>query len=99
VPAIWVVLNNGGLQMVEAGMSANGPFGSEARFLRCDFTKLAEAWGATGIAVGEESEVNGALTSALAAGGPCIIDVQVDPKEIAPFGERLETLSRQQRGA
>ena len=97
VPAIWVVLNNAGLQMVEAGMTANGPFGSEARFLRCDFTKLAGAWGATGIAVSEESEVDGALASALDAGGPCIVDVQVDPKEIAPFGERLETLSRQQR--
>ncbi|HEU4867859.1 MAG TPA: thiamine pyrophosphate-binding protein [Actinomycetota bacterium] len=99
VPAIWVVLNNGGLQMVEAGMSANGPFGSEARFLRCDFTKLAEAWGATGIAVAEECEADGALTAALASGGPCIVDVQVDLRERAPIGERLETLARQQIGA
>ena len=99
VPAIWVVLNNAGLQMVEAGMRANGPFGSEARFLRCDFTKLAEAWGATGIAATEESEVDDALTTALDAGGPAVVDIQVDSNEIAPFGERLETLSRQQKGA
>jgi acetolactate synthase-1/2/3 large subunit len=99
VPAIWVVLNNAGLQMVEAGMRANGPFGSQARFLRCDFAQFAGALGAAGIVVAEESEVDDALTSALGAGGPCIVDVQVDPREIAPFGARLETLSRQQRGA
>lgn len=98
VPAIWVVLNNAGLQMVEAGMSANGPFGSEARFLRCDFTKLAAGWGALGIAVSRESEVDGALEAALQAGRPCVVDVQVDPREIAPFGERLKTLSKQQGG-
>ncbi len=99
VPAIWVVLNDARLRIVEAGMSANGPFGPEARFTRCDFTKLAEAWGAKGISVAEESEMDAALTSALDAGGPCIVDVQIDTNEVAPFGERLETLSKQQKGA
>lgn len=99
VTAIWAVLNNARMQMVETGMKANGPFGAEARFLRCDFAKFARALGATGIVVAEESEVEDALTSALRAAGPCIVDVQVDPSEIAPFGARLETLSKQQKGA
>jgi acetolactate synthase-1/2/3 large subunit len=99
VPAIWIVLNNARLQMVETGMSANGSFGSEARFVRCDFKTLAEGWGATGIAVSNETEVEVALNLALDAGGPCVVDVQVDPEEIAPFGERLATLGRQQEGA
>lgn len=98
VPALWVVLNNAKLQMVEAGMAANGPFGSEARFTRCNFALFAEAMGAKGIEVEDEFAVEDALTAALGSGGPCVVDVQVDPNEVAPFGARLETLSRQQKG-
>lgn len=99
VPAVWIVLNNARLHMVEAGMRANGPFGSQARFLKCNFTKFAEALGARGISVADETEMDEALESALLAGGACVLDVQVDTNEVAPFGERLRTLSRQQKGA
>lgn len=96
-PAIWVVLNDARYTMVEAGMAATAPFGSQARFGRCDFVSLARGWGAESLSVETESELDRALTFALSSGGPFVVDVRVDPTHIAPFGARLATLARQQR--
>lgn len=95
-PAIWVVMNDAKYAMVEAGMAATAPFGSEARFARCDFERLATGWGAGGISVEEEADLDAALRIAVECGGPFVVDVRVDTTQLAPFGARLETLAKQQ---
>ncbi|GAB3416269.1 acetolactate synthase large subunit [Haloparvum alkalitolerans] len=46
-----------------------------------EFDKLAEAFGAKGIAVGDYDEVADAVTEALEYDGPAVIDFHVDPQE------------------
>ena len=43
-----------------------------------DFVKVAEALGAKGIRVTKKEEVEPAIREAMEAGGPVIIDVQID---------------------
>jgi acetolactate synthase-1/2/3 large subunit len=46
-----------------------------------DWVKLADAFGATGMRVDEQSEVEGAMRDALAAEGPVLLDVRVTAEE------------------
>jgi acetolactate synthase-1/2/3 large subunit len=46
-----------------------------------DWSKLAEAFGATGMRVEDQGEVEGAMRDALSAEGPVLLDVAVSPKE------------------
>jgi acetolactate synthase-1/2/3 large subunit len=46
-----------------------------------DWSKLAEAFGATGMRVDDQAEVEGAMRDALAAEGPVLLDVAVSQKE------------------
>jgi acetolactate synthase I/II/III large subunit len=46
-----------------------------------DWVKLAEAFGAKGTLVTEQSEVEGAMRDALATEGPVLLDVRVSPEE------------------
>jgi acetolactate synthase-1/2/3 large subunit len=46
-----------------------------------DWVKLADAFGATGMKVEEQGEVEGAMRDALAAEGPVLLDVRVTPEE------------------
>jgi acetolactate synthase I/II/III large subunit len=50
-----------------------------------DFAKLAEAFGATGIRVEREAELEPALDWALAVPGPALIDVQTSLEHISAF--------------
>lgn len=93
VPAVWVVLNDARYQMCEKGMGF-GPAEHHARIPRADFAGIARALGAGAVAVAEEAELEPALAGALAAGGPFLVDVDVDPAATAPFDSRLRTLAR-----
>jgi acetolactate synthase-1/2/3 large subunit len=46
-----------------------------------DWSKLAEAFGATGMRVDDKDEVEGAMRDALAVDGPVLLDVHVSKKE------------------
>ena len=46
-----------------------------------NWTKLAEAFGATGIMVDDKSELEGAMRDAMATEGPVLVDVRVAPEE------------------
>ena len=51
-----------------------------------DFTAIAEAMGGNGIKVTEPGELREAYASALASGRPTVVEVVVDPEELAePF--------------
>jgi acetolactate synthase I/II/III large subunit len=91
VPAIWVVLNNSRYQMCEMGMRF-GPTELHARFRECDFARIARGMGARATSVKCESDLEPALRRALAAGGPFLVDVQVDPDVPPPFESRFKSL-------
>jgi acetolactate synthase-1/2/3 large subunit len=62
-----------------------------------DFAKLAEAFGATGIRVEREAEIERALDWALAVPGPALIDVQTSLEHISAF-TTLGALAGARRG-
>lgn len=93
--AVWVVLNDARYGMVEQGMRALGYQPVEAEFPEVDFVAVARAMGADGIAVREEREVGAALEQALAANGPTVVDVSIDPNEPSPVLTRVKSLIRQ----
>ena len=92
--SVWVVLNDSRLGLVDDGMQGLGYAGG-LDFPRVDFVRVAEAMGARGIRVSHAAELDAALDHALAAGGPFVVDVLIDPSEPAPFGARNRSISQQ----
>lgn len=93
--AIWVVLNDAGYGMCRDGHQALGLTGEAVDIPRVDFAGLARAMGADGIVVHAEEEIDRALELALAADGPFVVDVRIDPDEASPLLKRFESLIRQ----
>lgn len=91
-PAVWVVLNDGLYGMVHAGMSAQGFTPVETLLPQTDFSLIARGMGADAEVVREETELDAALERALAAHGPYVLDVRVDPSEPGPWLKRIQTL-------
>jgi len=67
----------------------------ETDFPRADFVAIARAMGADGIRVDREQDVAAALQLGLHSLGPFVIDVIIDPSEIAPTGARNKSLNNQ----
>ncbi len=93
--AVWVILNDACYLMCDQGMRAAGmvPFGTALP--RTDFVALARALGADGILVERESDVRGAIRHAMQVRGPFVVDVHIDPREVAPSGKRNRSLMQQ----
>ena len=93
VPALWIVLNDGRYNMCYQGMAALGMSGvADALFPPVDFAKHAHAMGAGGSRVEREDALEAALEAALAAQGPYVLDVLIDPDQVAPTRGRNEGL-------
>ncbi len=93
VPALWIVLNDGRYNMCFQGMAALGMAGqADACFPPTDFAMLARSMGAGGMRVQREDDLEQALAQALAAEGPFILDVIIDPDQQAPTRGRNEGL-------
>ena len=98
--AIWVVLNDGGYGMCDAGQSWMGLTSSGLDFPRVDAAQIATASGAVGIVVGDEKGLVPALEAALAHPGPTVIDVRVRQRETpTPLRRRFEALRNQNGGS
>jgi acetolactate synthase-1/2/3 large subunit len=84
--AVWIVLNDARYGMVAQGMEALGwtPFGTD--FPRANFAMVARGLGADGVRVESEGDVEPALRAAMAARGPFVVDVVIDPSEPVPSG-------------
>lgn len=93
-PATWIVLNDARYNMCAQGMAALG-LRADASFPQADFSMLARAMGATGAVVTAETDLDAALAGALAANGPSVLDVRVDPAAIAPAMGRNRGLRAQ----
>jgi acetolactate synthase-1/2/3 large subunit len=93
--AVWVVLNDGLYAMCDQGMRQMGwePFGTAIP--GTDFVGIARATGADGVRVEREADLGAALSAAMNAQGPFIVDVRIDPEEKAPTGRRNRNLMQQ----
>ena len=93
VPAVWIVLNDARYNMCEQGMGMLG-LSADATFPEIDFAMLARSLGADGVRVEREAELVPALRRAMAASGPFVVDVLIDPNRQAPSQGRNRGLSR-----
>lgn len=93
LPIVWIVSNDGGYTMCKQGMAAQGLRGKDLSLPPTDFALFAKSLGALALRVRDESKIVAALQWALAAQGPVVLDVLVDPNEIAPIGRRIQALT------
>jgi acetolactate synthase-1/2/3 large subunit len=94
LPAVWIVLNDARYNMCEQGMATLG-LSADAKFPEVDFAMLARALGAMGARVEREAELVPALTRAMAAPGPFVLDIRIDPTRRAPSQGRNRGLRAQ----
>lgn len=81
LPIVWLVFNNGVLAAIREGQKADfagRTIGTEFQ-VSTDFAMLARALGAEGLRVNRHSEFDGAFEHALRLGGPCVLDLAIDP--------------------
>ncbi|MEH2353620.1 ScyA-related TPP-binding enzyme [Nostoc sp.] len=95
VPTVWIVLNDGRYNICEQGMGYLGFKYADATIPQVDFVKIAEGMGAEGVRVKQETEVQAALEEAIAATAPFVVDVVIDPTQIAPTQTRNQSLFSQ----
>jgi len=90
--AVWVVLNDARMGIVEKGMQGLGLQPFQTDLPPTDFAAMARAMGAVGERVLHADDLPAALDRALAAPGPYVLDVVIDPDEPSPFARRVSTL-------
>ncbi|WP_375501460.1 ScyA-related TPP-binding enzyme [uncultured Nostoc sp.] len=95
VPTVWIILNDGRYNICEQGMGYLGFKYADATIPQVDFVKIAEGMGAEGVRVKQETEVQAALEKAIAATTPFVVDVLIDPTQIAPTQTRNQSLISQ----
>ena len=94
IPVKVFLMNNGYFGMVRQWQELfwDKRYSSVAMGASPDWVKLADAFGATGMRVEDQGEVEGAMRDALAAEGPVLLDVRVTPEEncypMIPAGSR-----------
>lgn len=95
--AVWIVLNDARYGMCAQGMATLG-LQADASIPEVDFVAFARSQGAEGVRVDHEAELDAAFARALAAAGPFVIDVRIDPEVAAPAADRNRSLAAQQAG-
>lgn len=92
LPAIWIVLNEGFLNMVRQGLNALGCTPLDCSIPTVDFAAYARSVGAKGYTARNLLEFEAALMDAVNGRQPAVIDVWVDQEPIAPTGDRIKNL-------
>ncbi len=95
IPAVWIVLNDACYNMCAQGTKKQGYTSVNTQIAPTDFVMLARSMGADGRSVENESQIEAALLQAMSAKVPFIVDVRIDPTEIAPIGTRINSLIAQ----
>ena len=91
---IWVVLNDAGYGIVRHALRALKLPDVATRYPRVDCAKVAEGLGAQAFRIREPGEINRELIGRIIESKrPTVLDVEIDPDEVAPFGGRVETLT------
>lgn len=97
LPLIVIVLNDGGHGMVEMGSECQFGPGAvpSARFRqRIAAADFARSVGANASLVDSAESLALAFAAARQYSGPSLIDIEIDPREVPPFGARMELLKR-----
>lgn len=93
--AVWVVLNDARFGIVEQAMRMARLNPVETDLPRSDFVEFARSMGADGVRVEREVDLEAALRAALAAEGPFVVDVIIDPNELSPVvQQRVRSLGQ-----
>lgn len=95
LPTVWIVLNDGYYNMCNQGMTLLNMKGADAKMPDTNFSLIARGMGAEGIRVEAEAGLESALKKAMAAKGPVVVDVTIDPTRFAPSKGRNKSLSAQ----
>ncbi|HEY7141719.1 MAG TPA: thiamine pyrophosphate-binding protein [Methylomirabilota bacterium] len=91
---IWVVLNDAGYGIAHHSLRQMKLPDVGTRYPRVDCAAVAEGLGAQAFRIREPGEISRELiTKILESGLPTVLDVEIDPEEIAPFGSRNTTLT------
>ena len=96
---IWIVLNDARYGMCDQGMRCLGYGDADLRFPEVDFLALARSMGADGVRVHHESKLAEAIAWAMSQSGPIVVDVLIDPDELAPVADRIASIYTQSSGA
>lgn len=102
LPVTWVILNDGGHNMVRQGeQMLCGHDVSHSGFRHMlDIQGMAQAMGALGLRATNEQELRFSLISALESGRPTVIDARIDRNEVPEgLAMRARTLNRFFEGA
>lgn len=92
ISAIFLVINNGRLDMVEKAMKFGADRVVGAIYeVPLNATQFGQSLGATSFCCHKEEEIEAALMFALTHDGPTVIEVVVDPNEIPPTLSREKT--------
>ncbi|MBP5973534.1 scytonemin biosynthesis protein ScyA [Brasilonema sp. CT11] len=95
IPAVWIVLNDARYNMSYQGMEMLGLKGADASIPQANFALIARGMGAEGIRISKEMDVFSALEQAMAATGPIVVDVVINPDRRAPSKGRNAGLALQ----
>ncbi len=93
--AVWVVLNDAAYGMCRDGHNVLGLTAEQISIPTVDFVGLARSMGAEGVTVDDESLLDDAFQEALAARGPFLLDIRIDPEQASPLLKRFESLINQ----
>jgi acetolactate synthase-1/2/3 large subunit len=95
IPVIWVVFNDGRLNMVYQAEELQKKGGLESYdFPRLDIASLTKSLGAIGLRVTRPDEISDALEKVRKANKPAVIDVIIDPDEVSPLKKRIESIQK-----
>jgi acetolactate synthase-1/2/3 large subunit len=91
---IWVVLNDGGYGIAYHSLRQMNLPDVATRYPRVDCAAVAEGLGAQAFRIREPGEIDRQLMAKILESGlPTVLDVEIDPDEVAPFGGRNATLT------
>jgi acetolactate synthase-1/2/3 large subunit len=79
LPVRVVVFNDAALSLIDVKQQGRGLAPEGVRYKRPDFAGMARAFGWQAASVGEPGALDAALAEAMAAPGPALLDVAVDP--------------------
>ncbi|AXW88358.1 hypothetical protein AU509_09525 [Lonsdalea britannica] len=92
VPAIWLVLNDGGYNMCRQGLNSVGYPALDCTIPQVDFALYAHALGAHGASVTSRAELESTLRTAITNAVPMVIDVRLDREVLPPVFGRNKTV-------
>jgi len=86
---VVIVFNDGSLSLIDVKQHSRGLPPRGVRWERCDFAQIMAGAGGLGLTARTEAELEAALERALAADGPSLIDVHIDP---SGYGRQLKAM-------